>query len=329
MSILPFLTLSKRCFWFVDGAILGLAAGTGFAIVENWRYLDRDHSGQQIGLAIARVSSTNLMHAGATAIVGAAIVLSMKRGLLQRVLTPLGGLAIAITLHSLFNRMTTWPGESAAMITAVGVGVFAIASGIVALGLPISRRWVRNDLKLSAITASEQLALSGGSTADSLLDEFEGRYGSDAVKNAEELIKVQRRISIAQHGGHINAKDAELLARQADDLRREIGVFAMMWLRTHLPVDPLSAGLLGNLAETSDGQTTAGALSGLAELTLRPPSLNLLPVGFGRASATTQATETGQVGSSIIGRQSSDQECEYNLRMRFQLKGEDNAVRTV
>ncbi len=262
--ILPFLTLSKRCFWFVDGAILGLAAGTGFAIRENWIYLDRDYSGQQIGLAIARVSSTNLMHAGTCAIVGAAIVLSMKRGLLQRVLTPLGALVIAITLHSTFNRMTTWPGESAAMITAVGVGVFAIASGIVALGLPISRRWVRNDLKLSAMTQSEQLALSGGHTVDALLDEFEGRYGTAAVKNAEELIKIQRRISIAQHGGRINAKDSELLEKQADDLRREIGVFAMMWLRTHLPVDPSSAGLWGNLAEVGENEGTAGALTGLA-----------------------------------------------------------------
>jgi len=159
--------------------------------------------------------------------------------------------------------MTTWPGESAAMITAVGVGVFAIATGIVALGFPISRRWVRNDLKLSAMTQSEQLALGGGHTVDALLDEFEVRYGSKAVKNAEELIKVQRRISIAQHGGHINAKDAELLEVQADDLRREIGVFAMMWLRTHLPVDPSSAGLWGNLAETGEKEGPAGALSGL------------------------------------------------------------------
>lgn len=262
--ILPFLTLSKRCFWFVDGAILGLAAGTGFAIRENWIYLDRDYSGQQIGLAIARVSSTNLMHAGTTAIVGAAIVLSMKRGLLQRVFTPVVGLGIAITLHSTFNRMTTWPGESAAAITAVGVGVFAIASGIVALGFPISRRWVRNDLKLSSMTQSEQLALSGGHTIDALLDEFELRYGSAAVKNAEELIKVQRQISIAQHGGHINAKDAELLEKRADNLRREIGLFAMMWLRTHLPVDPSSAGLWGSLPAPSDGDAQVGGLSGLS-----------------------------------------------------------------
>ncbi|CAB5003846.1 unannotated protein [freshwater metagenome] len=38
----------------------------------------------------------------------------------------------------------------------------------------------------------------------------------------------------------------------------------MMWLRTHLPVDPSSAGLWGNLAEVGENEGTAGALTGLA-----------------------------------------------------------------
>lgn len=64
--ILPFLSLSRRVSWFVDGAVLGAAAGTGFAIRENWLYLERVEEGAALSLALARVTSTNLMHAGYT-----------------------------------------------------------------------------------------------------------------------------------------------------------------------------------------------------------------------------------------------------------------------
>ncbi|HAS08070.1 MAG TPA: hypothetical protein DCR52_02150, partial [Actinobacteria bacterium] len=74
------------------------------------------------------MTSTNLMHAGATAIVGAALVLTLRRNPIVRIGVGLGALAIAFTLHSLFNRLTTIPGESAAVITLVGMGVFGIAA---------------------------------------------------------------------------------------------------------------------------------------------------------------------------------------------------------
>jgi len=62
-AILPFLAVSRRVTWFVDGAVLGAAAGTGFAIRENWLYLEGVGSSDSISLVIARATSTNLMHA--------------------------------------------------------------------------------------------------------------------------------------------------------------------------------------------------------------------------------------------------------------------------
>ena len=275
--LLPVISVSHRASWFVDGAVLGLAAGTGFAIRENWVYLEGTGADDGLALAIARVSSANLMHAGCTAIVGAAIVASAGRRWPTRLSIPLGALLIAMTLHSTFNRLTQSDSASAGMVTLAGIVVFAIAAGIVALGIPLSARWIREDLERSGASASEQEALGGGNTA-TLLDQFERRYGAKAATDAEALIKVQRLLAISHHAGRADSAEVADLERQADDLRRDIGLFAMMWLRSHLPVDVMSAGLWSHLDETVaagdesvDGEIgapmTAGLWARLGEVT--------------------------------------------------------------
>ena len=117
--VLPFVSVSHRASWFVDGAVLGLAAGTGFAIRENWVYLQGTGAADGLALAIARVSSANLMHAGCTAIVGAAVVASAGRHWPIRITMPIGALLIAMTLHSTFNRLTQSQSASAGMVTLV------------------------------------------------------------------------------------------------------------------------------------------------------------------------------------------------------------------
>jgi len=270
-AVLPFLCLSRRVTWFVDGAVLGAAAGTGFAIRENWVYLQNAGSDAGLGLALARVSSTNLMHAGCTAIVGAAIVLSFSRGWIARFMIPLGGLVIAVILHSTFNRLTQIDGMPALLVTATGVGVLGIAAAIVALGYPISARWVREDLSRTGATASEKAALSGGSVAE-ILDIFESRYGADAAAKAEELVAVQRQLAIAHHSGRTSAAEIESLEATAAGIRRAIGLFGMMWLRSHLPVNATESGIWASLESSvsDDGPsepTPSGLWARLGEVT--------------------------------------------------------------
>jgi len=239
----PFLAASRRCTWFVDGTIVGLAAGTGFAIRENWLYLDNAPDGEGLGIALARITSTNLMHAGCSAIVGAAIALAWTRGWLRRISFTIAALACSMALHSGFNRLTRQQERSPLTITAAGVAVFLVATGIVALGLPLTRRWARADLARRGATLSEQSALAGGSQHAALLDEFESRYGSQAAAGAERLVELQRRLAIGRAGGRMS--DAELAELQAlaDEQRRALGLHAMTWLRSHLPVDPDAASM--------------------------------------------------------------------------------------
>lgn len=260
----PVLTSLRRCSWFVDGAVIGLAAGTGFAIRENWVYLDRDHTGG-VALAVARVTSTNLMHAGCSAIVGAAFAAAARRNWVTRVAVGLIGLVAAMGIHSGFNRLTRVSNPSALVITLVGVLAFVYAAGIVALGIPVSARWARKDMEARGLSAGEQAALAGGASVDDLLDEFEHRFGTAASGAATELIALQRRIGVLSRGGTIDDPEIEGLTEQADDLRRRIGVFPLMWLRSHLPVNPMEEGVWADLGasvpQTAD--VGAGAPSGL------------------------------------------------------------------
>lgn len=248
----PLLAASRRCAWFVDGTIIGLASGTGFAIRENWVYLDRSGPSDGLDVAIARVTSTNLMHAGCAAIVGAAIAMSWTRAWTIRILFALASSAIAMGLHSTFNRLTQEQNPSALLISLTGIGVFGVASGIVALGVPISQRWARSDLARRGANESEQQALSGGRHLPTLLDDFEARYGTEAAAGAERLIEVQRRIAIGRTGGRLTASELRELEHTADEERRRLGLHAMLWLRSHLPVDPTAAGLLVRLELVDD-----------------------------------------------------------------------------
>lgn len=261
----PLLTGVRRCSWFVDGAVIGLAAGTGFAIRENWVYLDQNKQ-QAVSLAVARVTSTNLMHAGCTAIVGAALAAAARRGILTRIVTGVVGLALAMGIHSGFNRLTRVSQPSAAIITAVGVLAFVYAAIIVALGAPVSARWARQDMAARGLSESEQVALAGGSSVDDLLDEFENRFGTVASSQAAELIALQRRIGVLSRGGRSDDPELPGLTEKADELRRRIGVFPMMWLRSHLPVNPAESGVWASIGAsvTDAGESgEAPVLSGL------------------------------------------------------------------
>ncbi len=294
---LPFVEISHRCSWFVDGAVLGLAAGTGFAIRENWVYLQGTGAEDGLGLAIARISSANLMHAGCTAIVGAALVATAGRRWFTRIPFALGALLVAMTLHSIFNRLTQHDGVSALVVTLVGLLVFAIAAALVALGIPLSARWVREDLKIAGATASEQAALVGGGKVDALLDQFEGRYGTQAAAKAEQLIKIQRTLAIGRHSGRADAAQLAALELQVNDLRRDIGLFAMMWLRSHLPVDDLAGGMWSHLDEGLSTVPTGAQVTGESP----PPAASGLWARLGDVGGVADADGAQGVGPTEAG----------------------------
>jgi RsiW-degrading membrane proteinase PrsW (M82 family) len=76
--ILLYLIRRPSFTYFVDGAIYGFATGIGFAILENFEYILGSPE-TALSLAIARVLSTNLVHATGSGLIGIALGVASYR----------------------------------------------------------------------------------------------------------------------------------------------------------------------------------------------------------------------------------------------------------
>ncbi|MEI7593660.1 MAG: PrsW family glutamic-type intramembrane protease [Actinomycetes bacterium] len=253
---LPVLTTEKRAAWFVDGAVTGFAAGVGFAIRENWLYLSTSTDG--VRLAIARVTSTNLMHASTTALVGATLAATATQRWYVRITIVPIGLMIAIGLHSLFNRSTQYS-SSAAIVTVIGVAVFAVAVSVILLGGPMSLRWARAAMAEQGLSAGEQSVLGHHGDVDDLLDQLEARFGPKTTEQVEAFIAVEKKIGILSrptgHGANAHipqSPELDALQAEANRLRRSIGIVPMTWLRTNVPTDSAKMGVWTNADTTAN-----------------------------------------------------------------------------
>ncbi len=104
-ALYPYLLFrQKRIGFMVDGAIIGFAAGTGFAITENIYYLFAlDESNLLVW--IIRGLGTAVMHGGATAILMIVTTYWQERYGRETFTNLLPGLAAAVAIHALFNSM--------------------------------------------------------------------------------------------------------------------------------------------------------------------------------------------------------------------------------
>jgi protease PrsW len=91
---------ANRIGFLVDAAILGFAAGTGFAMVENIQYL-RLVPDAGMGTWLIRGVGTAVMHGSATAIFAVVAVAMRER---SQVAGEALGYAIAVAMHSAYNH---------------------------------------------------------------------------------------------------------------------------------------------------------------------------------------------------------------------------------
>lgn len=99
---------SHRIGFLVDSAIMGFAAGAGFAVVENIYYLySNDHA--HLAVWIVRGFGTAIMHGGVTAIFAVVSHALTERSMNINPLLYLPGLTAAILLHSFFNHFVLPP----------------------------------------------------------------------------------------------------------------------------------------------------------------------------------------------------------------------------
>lgn len=106
--VIVYLFHTNRIGFLVDAAIMGFAVGAGFALVENFYYLQQ-HGSAQPGVWVVRGFGTAIMHGGVAAMFAIMAQTLTERQMKIGLLYYLPGLVVAVVLHSVFNHFLVAP----------------------------------------------------------------------------------------------------------------------------------------------------------------------------------------------------------------------------
>lgn len=203
--IVVYLIARNRIGFLVDGALIGFAVGTGFAVVENLYYL---YLIPDAGIAVwvIRGFGTALMHGGVTAIFAVlAHVLTERQE--KAVLSPyIYAMLIAAVLHSIFNQFPISPVFSAMVVL---IGLPLVLTLVFNKSSSVMHEWLEvdfdaNEALLQKIMAGE---LSESRSGQFLL-KFRDRF--QPLTMADMLCYIRLHVELA-----IRAKSM-LMAREYD-----------------------------------------------------------------------------------------------------------------
>ncbi len=109
MLLILWLIRGSKIGFMIDGAIYGFSIGAAFSLAENIFYLINYASGEaNLMVWITRGFGTAVMHGGTTAIFTILVISSLNRQAYFG-FAILAGAVAAITIHAVFNALTTWP----------------------------------------------------------------------------------------------------------------------------------------------------------------------------------------------------------------------------
>ena len=181
-AILVALIRARRIGFLVDAAIVGFAAGTGFAMVENLLYL-KVAPDAALGVWLVRGFGTAIMHGGATAIFGVMGLAMVERSGRTGVAAFAPGFLVAIVLHSAFNHFFFSP-----LISTAGIAILlpAILHVVFSRSEAAMGRWL--GMGFDADTEMLELINSGrlsdspvGRYLTQLKEKFQGPVVADLV----------------------------------------------------------------------------------------------------------------------------------------------------
>jgi RsiW-degrading membrane proteinase PrsW (M82 family) len=265
--ILWYLISRPRFTYFVEGAVYGFAAGIGFAIVENFQYIN---SAQAAGLtlALSRVISTNLMHAAATSILGIFLGQArFERTWLRRLLVGLLGLGIAMLLHIGFNNLVTRVGGGLLLLYAAAAGIAAagLIAYVIKRGLKTGKTWLEESLGMTdRVTSGEAAVVTRMESVDDILEPLAERFGNQKAAEIKDFLTKQARLGFMRKSvkrlsdermKRATEEEIAKLRGQVDEARRKVGSYAMLFLRHTFPED--SSPLWGRLETLIQERATA------------------------------------------------------------------------
>jgi len=238
--IVVILIQTNRVGFAFDSAILGFAAGAGFALAENFYYLHAAGGGH-IAVWVIRGFGAAIMHGGATAIFAMmGHVITLKNPALG-VLGYLPGLALAIALHSAFNFFLKFPVSSTVVMM---LALPAIMTVILRRDQKSIHDWLQVDFAehkklLEHIRSGEYEHSGAGRFLAKLRDRFDKGVVDKMVYYIElhtELVLTAEEVLQARENDEkilISTETREKLLR-LHALEKEIGKTGLLALRPHL-----------------------------------------------------------------------------------------------
>jgi len=249
--ILWYFVTRPRFRYLVDGAVYGFAAGTGFAVMENFFFIQG--SDDALGVAISRVLTASLMHATASGMVGIGMGRLRRSNLrgLPKYGWALFGMLAAMLLHMGYNNAVQIEGLGAQYLLLIGImigiGGSVIIGVIINQGLAEEKENFRQTLGLQVgITSAETSAVQqlGSAAMENILKDLAAFFGETKAEKIRQLLVLQANIGILQRNLSAPASErmkaswqAEVdeLRQKVDQLRNEIGVYVMSFLRGIFP----------------------------------------------------------------------------------------------
>jgi RsiW-degrading membrane proteinase PrsW (M82 family) len=174
-SIIIWLLYRHRIGFLVDAAITGFAVGAGFALVENFYYLQQGLI-QNPGVWIVRGFGTALMHGGVTAIFAIISQTLTERSMTINPILFLPGLLAGAVLHSGFNHFFLTPLLHTALVVVILPPIMYVVFERSAASL---HSWLQLDFDedaniLAQINSGEFTDSKMGRFLTELQDKFEG-----------------------------------------------------------------------------------------------------------------------------------------------------------
>jgi RsiW-degrading membrane proteinase PrsW (M82 family) len=281
--ILVYLIQRAEFNYVVDGAIYGFGAGIGFAIIENFEYITNNPE-IALPLALARVFSTNLIHATASGVIGTA--LAYRRGdATWRGWFFVGiGYLFSMGFHMGFNTMVN---GGAFLIFAIAFGFVGVGLilYVIRQGLNTQKMWVSETLgDQDRVTKSEvQIVQNIESIKKKILEPVKKQFGADKVPVVEKIIYNQAEMGIKRKllestPNESKRKEIEAivqkLAKEMVVLQKEAGFYCMMFVRrVYLEQNTkVFDSLTARIAESSTGQKGGGLFDRASERMKQSPS---------------------------------------------------------
>ncbi|MCC7119300.1 MAG: PrsW family intramembrane metalloprotease [Anaerolineales bacterium] len=225
--------------FIVDGVIYGFGAGIGFAIAENFEYVT-GHPEMALAVALARVFSTNLIHATGTGIISGGLAYRRSDLSWKAWLYIFAGYGVSILFHIIFNTIVS------AGVAIVVAFIFGAAGGafiwyLIRQGMQVQKLWVKEKLDSAARATKEETKLASQiDVIEELLAPLKARFGPSTVTLIRTYIYKQGEIGIKRRlletapNPERRSEIQEIingLIEETNQLRKQIGSYCMLQVR--------------------------------------------------------------------------------------------------